>query len=218
MSISFAQKNSEENKYTDSFNTSNCDFVSSGRNDYFVLEPGFQLILEGIKGKDTLKLVITVLDETKTINGVETRIVEENESLNGSVVEISKNYFAFCKKTGTIFYFGEDVDIYKDGKVNNHSGAWIAEGENKAGVVMPGIILIGSRYYQEIAPGIAMDRAEILSNTETYETPAGKFINVLKTSETTPLEQNDLSIKYYAPGIGLIMDGELRLVKYGKIE
>lgn len=217
-SICLAQKNKEDNKYTDSFNLNNCEFTTIGRNEYFILEPGFQLVFKGIEGKDTLKLVITVLEETKIINNVETRIVEENESVNGKTVEISRNYFAFCKNTGTIFYFGEDVDIYENGKVINHSGAWIAEGENKAGVIMPGIILIGSRYYQEIAPGIAMDRAEIISNTETYETPAGKFINVLKTKETTPLEPKDLSIKYYAPGIGLIMDGELRLIKYGKVE
>jgi len=35
--------------------------------------------------------------------------------------------------------------------------------------------LLGSRYYQEIAPGVAMDRAEVLSITDTLATPAGYF-------------------------------------------
>jgi hypothetical protein len=54
-----------------------------------------------------------------------------------------------------------------------------------------------------------------MSLEETLNTPAGKFSGVLKTKETTPLEPNDKSFKYYAPGIGLIRDEDLRLVKYG---
>ena len=152
------------------------------------------------------------------IGKVETRIVEEHESVNDEVIEISRNYFAICKETGTVFYFGEDVDIYKDGKVINHSGAWIAEGNNKAGIVMPGQLLLGSRYYQEIAPDIAMDRAEIVSLTEIQTTAAGQFNNVLKTLETTPLEPKEKSYKLYAPGIGLIKDGAVFLTNYGPIK
>jgi hypothetical protein len=35
-----------------------------------------------------------VLDETKTVDGVETRIVEERETVNGKPIEVSRNYFA----------------------------------------------------------------------------------------------------------------------------
>ena len=105
--------------------------------------------------------------------------------------------------------------MYKDGKIVSHEGAWIAEGKNRSGVQMPGLVLLGSRYYQEIAPGIAMDRAEVLSKSETMTTPAGNFINVLMTEETTPIEPKDKEYKYYAPGIGLIKDENLVLIKYG---
>jgi hypothetical protein len=196
----------------------NCQFFTTGKNDYFILEPGYQEILEGKEGKDLTRLIITVLNETKLIGNIETRIVEENESLNGQTIEISRNYFAFCQQTGSIFYFGEDVDIFKNGKIVDHSGAWIAVGKNKSGLAMPGLVLLGSRYYQEIAPGIAMDRAEIISINETIETPAGKFNRVLKTEETTPLEPLNKEIKLYAHGIGLIKDDNLSLVKYGFIK
>ena len=212
----FGQK--EKRPFTESFNQDECTFLTTGRNLYFILEPGFQLTLQGNEGKDSLKLVITVLNETKKIGKVETRIVEEHESVNDEVIEISRNYFAICKETGTVFYFGEDVDIYKDGKVINHSGAWIAEGNNKAGIVMPGQLLLGSRYYQEIAPDIAMDRAEVVSLTEIQTTAAGQFNNVLKTLETTPLEPKEKSYKLYAPGIGLIKDGAVFLTNYGPIK
>ena len=83
---------------------------------------------------------------------------------------------------------------------------------------MPGVYLLGSRYYQEIAPGIAMDRAEIISISETYKTPAGNFTNCLKTEETSGLKPKEKEYKHYAPGIGLIQDENLLLVKYGYVK
>ena len=89
-------------------------------------------------------------------------------------------------------YFGEDVDMYEDGKIVSHEGAWIA-GENgsKAGMIMPGKVEIGLKYYQEIAPGVAEDRAEIISVNDTLDTPAGTFKQVLKTEETNPLKPGE---------------------------
>jgi hypothetical protein len=80
--------------------------------------------------------------------------------------------------------------------------------------MMPGLVLLGSRYYQEIAPNVAMDRVEIVSVCETINTPAGKFANCLKTEETTPLEPKTREYKVYAPGIGLVKDGDLLLIRH----
>jgi hypothetical protein len=208
----------DKREFTSSFMIDSCMFSSRGQNAYFILQPGYQLVLEGVEDGDTVRLVITVLNETKFINGIEARVVEENESENGNTVEISRNFCAYCEETGSIFYFGEEVDIYKDGKILNHGGAWLAEGNNKPGIIMPGECLLGSRYYQEIAPGIAMDRAEILSIGETYKTPAGTFTNCLKTEETSGLNPNEKEHKHYAPGVGLIQDENLLLVKYGYVK
>jgi hypothetical protein len=219
ISVNAQNKNkSDSKKFTESFMLDNCQLMTTGKNDYFILEPGYQSVLEGKEGKNFTRLVISVLNEIEKIGNIETRIVEENESVNGQTVEISRNYFAFCKQTGSVFYFGEEVDNYKDGKIADHSGAWVAEGKNKPGLAMPGLILLGARYYQEVAPGVAMDRAEIISDNETFTTPAGKFNNVLKVEETTPLEPLNKEEKLYAPGIGLIKDENLLLVKYGFIK
>jgi hypothetical protein len=188
------------------------ELVTTGRNPCFVLEPGYALTLEGA---DT-RLVITVLDETVRVDNVETRVVEERETAKGDLVEISRNFFAISTRTNAVFYFGEDVDMYKAGKVVSHEGAW-RSGVNGArfGLAMPGLTLLSAKYYQEIAPGVAMDRAEIVGLGETVKTPAGDFKNVVKVLETTPLEPGVREFKYYANGIGLIQDGDLRLVKYG---
>jgi hypothetical protein len=212
-----AQKQKPEVQYTESFDQENCHFTTSSIHTYFFLRPGYQSVFREVEGKDTTEVTITVLKDTKAIGTTETRVIEERESVNGKLREVSKNYVAVCRESGSIFYFGEDVDNYKGDSIVSHSGSWLAEGKNKPGVMMPGTPLLGGRYYQEMAPGVAMDRAEIISMSDTVETPAGTFGNVLKILETTPLEPKDKSYKYYAPRIGLIKDGNLVLVKYGVI-
>lgn len=181
------------------------------------MEPGYNLTLENQEEQETekLQLVITVLNETKIVNGTETRVVEERETENGELVEVSRNYFAVCNPSNDIYYFGEEVDDYEGGKIISHEGAWLAGIDDaRAGLIMPGKVEVGFKHYQEVAPGIAEDRAEIISLNNTLDTPAGEFMNVLKTEETNPLKPNEKEFKYYAPGVGLIQDETLQLVNY----
>jgi hypothetical protein len=150
--------------------------------------------------------------------GGKTRVVEEREWEDGKLKEVSRNFFAICKETQDVFYFGEDVDIYKADKVNSHKGAWQA-GKNKAkhGLMMPGNTVIGMKYYQEIAPEVAMDRAEIISLNEILKTLAGIFSKCLKTQEGSVLNADEKGFKTYAHGIGIIQDEDLLLAEYGFI-
>src|SRR5437870_12635827 len=106
--------------WTSAFLVEPDELLSIGRNPYFILEPGYTLVLEG----GGSQLTITVLNETKKVDGVETRVVEERETKGGKLAEVARNYFAISKRTGDVFYFGEDVDMYKDGKIANHDGTW----------------------------------------------------------------------------------------------
>lgn len=198
--------------YTDTFMIEDCQFSSQGRNPYFVLEPGHQLVLEGEDKGVQVRLTITVLGETQMVGDVETRVVEERETEDGELVEVSRNFFAICAPTNTVFYFGEDVDDYEGGVIVGHEGAWRAGVAGaRPGVIMPGINLVGARYFQEVAPDVALDRAETMSLTETLSTPAGSFANVLRVKETSALSKGK-EFKLYAPGVGLIQDADLLLV------
>ena len=202
-------------KWQEEFAIAKCTLQTTGRNPYFILEPGFQLVYEG---GDT-KLQITVLDKTRTVDGVITRVVEEKEWKKGELHEIALNYFAFCEQTKDVFYFGEDVDYYENGKVVKHDGTWHAGKDgNRAGLVMPGTPKVAMKYYQELAPGVAMDRAEIVSLDETCKTPAGTFSKCMKVKEGSGIDLFAKEYKYYAPGIGLVRDEDLLLVKYGFIK
>jgi hypothetical protein len=207
--------------YQSEFALSRCTMTPTGRSRYFVLEPGHRLLLQD---KST-RLEITVLDETKVVDGVSTRVVEEREWKDGALYEISRNYFAICQETKDVFYFGEDVDFYEGGKVVKHDGSWLAGvNGNKPGLIMPGEPKVGMKYYQEVAPGVAMDRAEIVSVSETCKTPAGTFPNCLKVKERssvdfwTSLMFWAVEYKMHAPDIGLVQDEDLVLTKYGRVE
>lgn len=214
-STAAAQGMGSKSSWQEEFGISKCNLLTTGKNPYFVLEPGYQLVLQG---GDT-KLQITVLEETKTVAGVVTRVVEEKEWKHGQLHEISRNYFAFCEQTKDVFYFGEDVDNYKKGKVANHDGSWLAGQDGKrAGLMMPGTPKVGMKFYQEIAPGLAMDRAEIVSLDETCKMPAGTFSQCMKVKETSAIELFAKEYKYHAPGIGLVQDEDLQLIQYGFIK
>ena len=206
--VSVARQEGKE--WTKDFAIEDCDFSSVGTNRFFILKPGHRLVLQN----DTEKVVITVLNDTVMVGKTQARVVEEREYENGELKEVSRNFFAICKKTGNVFYFGEDVDVYSKGKIVRHSGAWRADGkDSRAGIIMPGTILLGARHYQEIAP-TAMDRAEILSADVTLKTPAGTFRNCLRVEETSGLDPDEKCYKTYAPGIGLIQDEDLLLTEY----
>ena len=190
------------------------ELSATGSNPYFILEPGYVMVLE--KGK--AKFTITVLNETKKIGDIEARVVEEKETKGGKSTETSRNYFAISKKTKNVYYLGEDVDIYKNGKIDSHDGSWLhGVNDAKLGLMMPGTVALKMKFYQEQAPKVGMDRCEIVGLNETIVTPAGTFKDCIKVEETSPLEPNLKEYKYYAPGVGLVQDADgLKLTKYGK--
>lgn len=201
---------SEPGEWRTNFSVDKKNLSATGSNPYFLLTPGLRLYYE--KGKNTL--ITTVLTETKTIDGVETRVVEDRESSNGQLTELTHDYYAIDQNTKDIYYFGEDVDVYKNGKLAGHEGAWLSGVKGaKFGMMMPGTIKVGQKFYQEQAPGVGADRAEVVAVGETVTTPAGTFKDCVHMKETSALERGGAEHKWYAPGIGMIKDPEFVLTK-----
>jgi hypothetical protein len=190
------------------FNVNRKNLGPVGYNPYFPLTSGLKIHLTD--GHETV--VFTVLDETKVVDGVETRVVEEYETKGGVLVEISRNYFAVDKVKGDVYYFGEEVDIYENGQVVSNDGAWLA-GVNgaKFGLIMPGRPTVGDKFYLEMAPG-AVERVEIAKIDAMLETPARQFSHVVHAKEYNELD-GGTSDKWYAPGIGMVGDDGMRVVK-----
>ena len=180
-----------------------------GSNPYFNLTPGYRLFYEHGKSAE----VVAVMREAKLIDGVETRVVEDRETSDGQLVEVTRDYYAIDSATNDVYYFGEDVDVYKNGRVVSHEGSWLSgEKGAKFGLMMPAAPRAGQRFYQELAPGVGMDRAEVMSDSPRLITPAGTFEHTLHVRETSPLEKG-ATHKWYVSGIGPVKDGDMVLVK-----
>ncbi len=194
------------------FNVDKKTLGVKGSNPYFNLTPGYTLEYQIGNLTDT----ITVLNETKMIDGVETRIVEHREFKNGKLFEVTRDYYAVDAVTNDVYYFGEEVDVVKKVKVVDHKGTWLAgEKGAKFGLMMPAYPKAGQKFYQEQAPGVAMDRIEIVSIDEKITTPAGTFAKSIQVLESSPLEKNLHDRKWYVSGVGQVKDGKMVLVKYG---
>lgn len=209
------QAERDDDPYTRTFHLDQCSWSTTGRNLFFSLIPGTRHVHEGEEDGEAAKLITTVLGRVKRVDGVLTRVIEERHLVNDELVEVSRNDYALCRETGGVFYFGEEVDFYEGGQIVGHEGAWQA-GVNGAlaGLYMPGQPLLGARYYQEIADGVALDRAEIVSLTEHADVPFGAFDDCMKAIETTPLEPGAEGVKLFCPEIGIVDDDGLQLVAY----
>jgi hypothetical protein len=196
-------------RFTSSFMLKNCKFKTKGVNPYFILQPGYRIVLES----DEELVHVTVLKETEVVNGVKTRVVEEREweKVDGGLElnEVSRNFFAICEQTNSVIYFGEDVV--------GAGGAWRA-GVNgaKPGLIMPGTILLGSRYYQEIAPAdSALDKGEIVGMQDECEIGEFDFRACVEIVDTTDCDPDAEDRKVYAKGVGIVQDEDLEVVSFG---
>ncbi|HUU00197.1 MAG TPA: hypothetical protein VM425_02010 [Myxococcota bacterium] len=68
-------------------------------------------------------------------------------------------------------------------------------------------------YPNEVAPGVAEDKAEITAVGDKIDVPAGHFKGALRITESSPLDSGK-SLKVYVPDIGLVVDDSLELISH----
>ena len=94
-------------------------------------QPGGVKVFAGSRDGRRVVTVDSYLDETRTfiVHGqrVTCRIMQELSCEDGEIVEVSRNYFAQADH-GAVYYFGEVVDLYRDGVVSGHEGSWLVGG------------------------------------------------------------------------------------------
>ncbi len=184
-------------------------------NPYLPYLPGQRSVLEGPDGSRIGRVQITVLDETEVVAGVTTRVVEEREWIDDSLVEVSRN-FVVQAIDGTVCYYGEEVDDYRNGELVGHGSAWRAgEKVNHPGILMPGEPKPGFFHKQEVAPGVAEDASVIIAIGDPFSVPAGDFDDTLETVDVDPLN-GGRDPKRYARGVGLILDERLVLISFNR--
>ncbi|RYP82755.1 hypothetical protein EKO23_20920 [Nocardioides guangzhouensis] len=182
------------------------DFVDLIDNTYLPLAPGsvWKYRTTSTEGPETN--VVTVTNRTRVVAGVTTTVVHDvARDGRGRIIEDTWDWYA-QDTAGNVWYFGEDTTAYDDGKASTE-GSWEA-GVNgaQAGLAMPADPRVGDGYAQEHAPGVAEDRGEVLAVDDTVRIPFGAFQDVVRTEDTTPLEPDLVENKFYAPGVGVVME------------
>ena len=180
------------------------NFVAAVNHPYFPLVPGTTYTFLEPDGDE--RTLIEVLHETKNILGVTATVVRDRVYVGEELIEDTLDWFA-QDKDGNVWYLGEDVKNYSGGQLVDTEGSWEA-GVNGAvaGINMLAEPEVGDTYFQEIAPGVAEDMARVKRVDVAVSVPRGEFTNCLQTLEWNPLEPGSKGFKFYAPGVGLVLE------------
>jgi len=182
------------------------DFTTKIDNKYFPLKPGTTFVYEGKTKEGTERNQVTVTNDTRRVMGVECVVVRDKVFLNGGLIEDTFDWYAQDNE-GNVWYFGENTKEYQNGKVESTQGWWEAGVDGaKPGIYMQADPKVGETYRQEYYEGKAEDMAKVLSLDESATVPYGSFDHLLMTRDWNPLEPGVIEQKYYAPGIGNVLE------------
>jgi hypothetical protein len=181
-------------------------FVDEVDNRYFPLEPGAVYVYRS-ETEDGIEIVRDeVTHDKKVILGITATVVHDVVKLDGELVEETFDWYA-QDIDGNVWYLGEDSKQFENGVVVGTAGSWEAGVDGaKAGTIMLARPKVGTQYYQEFLAGVAEDQAKVVSTSKEVRVPFGKFTHCLKTLDFTALEPDVREFKFYAPGVGLVLE------------
>jgi len=179
-----------------------------------------EAVLEGTVDGQPFRSVLKRLAGTKdfTVNGktVQALIIEDRAFQGGALVEVALDYYA-QSDDGAVYYLGEDVDIYENGMIVSHAGAWLLGRDTTvAGLFMPANPRVGDKFKVEDVPARSgqpaiREDAEVIAVGETVTVPAGTYTNCVRLRLV--LEDGTVETKLFAPGVGIIREADAGSLK-----
>ncbi len=180
------------------------DYLATVDNQYFTLTPGKKFTYENRVGDGVERIEVVVTGEKKAVLGVQATVVWDRVWLDGVLIEDTKDWYA-QHRDGSVWYFGEAVDNYEDGKLQDHDGSWEAGVDGaQPGIVMLAAPKVGDSYRQEYYAGQAEDMGDIVSLDTTVAVPYGTFAHCLQTRDWSRIETGLNEHKYYCPEVGFV--------------
>jgi hypothetical protein len=184
-------------------------------NEWLPLKPGTQFVIKGssIRGdgkeREEHRIVETVTNLTKVVDGVRTVVMYDEDWHAGELLEPEVRFHA-QDNDGNVWHFGQYREEYEDGKLVEPLG-WIPGQKGaRAGISMPADPRLGTpSYAQGYAPPPVTwdDRARVYKMGQQTCVPVDCYENVLVTEEFNPSEPGAYQLKFYAPGVGNVRVG-----------
>lgn len=176
------------------------DLTTEITNELFTLPKGREIVFEAETEDGVERVEITIEEEPKMIGDIETIVYRDREYLDGELVEDTRDYLAQNTDTGDVWYFGEDVENYEDGKLISREGSFMHGVDGaKAGIWIKGSHVVGDSYKQEYYIGEAEDMRDVVAIDQTVEIGLGTYTDCVKFYDWTPLEADAREHKYYCP-------------------
>lgn len=183
---------------------------ASGDNTWFPLVPGTQYVYDGTVEEDgevhAHRVIYTITDMTKVINGVKSRVIWDRDLQDGELQE-EELAFQAQDSDGTVWSMGEYPEEH-DGDEVAAPATWISGlAGAKPGILMQSSPKVGTpQYRQGYAPDIDFDDRGTVSKVGVKSCDDiqcyGDVVVVDETSATQPDDGDQL--KYHAPGVGVI--------------
>ncbi|MCZ6598059.1 MAG: hypothetical protein O7B99_10495 [Planctomycetota bacterium] len=187
------------------------DFVQGIDNPFLPYVVGYSWTYQKATEDGELEeVVVTVTDMTKEILGVECTVVQDIETVDGVVAEDTFDYYA-QDKDGNVWYFGELSFGYdEEGELEGLDGSWKAGVDGaKPGIIMFANPVLDTTYRQEFALTEAEDAGTISGLDESVVVPFGAYDGCRKILDFTPLEPDAMEEKFFAQGVGLVLEVDL---------
>jgi hypothetical protein len=167
-----------------------------------------QVIMGGRVDGKPFRTEVTLLPGSKPIPfkgaTVDTAIIQYVAYSDGRIHEVALDWYAQADD-GSVWYFGEDVFNFEDGRVADTDGTWIASDETPAAMIMPARPAVGNVYRPENAPEIVFEEVRVEKVDQTIPGPSGVIRGAIEVME---LHMNGTREgKVFAPGYGEFSTG-----------
>jgi hypothetical protein len=186
-------------------------FSANVTNPWYPLKPGSVYVYRGVKDGKPSREVMTVTDNIRVIDGAPARAIDDRLFLSGALEEKTTDWYT-QDNDGNVWYYGEKTaELDPSGKVTSTEGSWLA-GVNgaKPGIFMYANPKVGQSARQEYYQGHAEDHFEALQQNVHVTVPYMSASQALLTKEWTPLEPGTLDHKYYARGVGTVLEQSVK--------
>lgn len=177
-------------------------------NPWFPLVPGRVRAYEKHGAEGLVRTEVTVLSTPVTIAGVACVPVRSVGTRDGTVTEETIEYHA-QHASGAVWVFGSQERFFDGGFLDGIDGSWRAGRDGaQAGIQMPASPTPGVACRMGYHQGDAEDIIKVVALNQTVVTAAGTFTGCVQVEEYSPLE-DEREMKYFAPGIGLVLEVNL---------
>ncbi len=165
------------------------------------------LLLGTVDGA-AFRVEATLLSRTKSISAdgrtVEALVSQYVAWIDGRIEEVAIDWYAQDDQ-GAVWYLGEDVFNYEDGRVADTDGTWLAGRDGPMAMIMPAAPRPGDAWRPENICGFVFEEVTATATGITVPGPLGPVVGGLVTRELHM--DGSYEDKTFAPGYGEFSTG-----------